>query len=197
MKHLIIKIFTIITIISIFHISNNIYSMDKKPEKTTLGAGCFWCVEAVFERIDGVTNVEVGYTGGTIINPTYKEVSSGNSGHAEVAQLTFDSEKVSYEQILGVFWKSHDPTTLNRQGADIGTQYRSVIFYHNEKQKLAAEKSKKEAAKYFESPIVSEIQPLKKYYKAENYHQDYFNNNPSAPYCEYVIKPKLEKLNLK
>jgi peptide-methionine (S)-S-oxide reductase len=165
-------------------------------EKATLGAGCFWCVEAVFERLDGVQSVVSGYAGGTKPNPTYKEVCSGETGHAEVAQITFDPGKINYEQILNVFWQSHDPTTLNRQGGDRGTQYRSAIFYHDERQKAIAEKSKSSAQKLFADPIVTEIQPLPKFYAAENYHQDYFRNNPNAPYCRMVIAPKLNKLKL-
>jgi len=166
-------------------------------EKATLGAGCFWCVEAVFERLDGVQSVVAGYAGGATPNPTYQEVCTGRTGHAEVAQVTYDPAKISYERLLDVFWETHDPTTLNRQGADVGTQYRSVIFYHDEKQKHASEKSKTEAAKNLEDPIITEIQPLTHFYEAENYHQDYFRNNPNAPYCVFVIKPKLKKLNLK
>lgn len=162
--------------------------------KATFGAGCFWCVEAVFERLDGVQSVVSGYAGGTKEHPTYEEVCSGRIGHAEVAQITFDPAKISYDQLLGLFWKSHDPTTLNRQGADVGTQYRSVIFYHNEQQKTAAEQSKKQAQSMFADPIVTEIQPLTTFYEAENYHQDYYRNNANAPYCSMVIKPKLEKL---
>jgi peptide-methionine (S)-S-oxide reductase len=162
-------------------------------EKATFGAGCFWCVEAVFER----QSVEAGYAGGSTANPTYEEVCSGTTGHAEVAQLTFDPKKISYERLLEVLWEAHDPTTLNRQGADVGTQYRSVIFYQDEKQKASAEKSKMEAAKNFSRPIVTEIKPLTQFYKGEKYHQDYFRNNPNAPYCDYVIKPKLEKLDHK
>lgn len=163
-------------------------------DKATFGAGCFWCVEAVFERIDGVISVVAGYAGGTKQNPTYEEVCTGKTGHAEVAQITYDPAKTSYERLLDVFWEAHDPTTLDRQGADVGTQYRSVIFYHNEKQKAAAEKSKNEAQKKFRDHIVTEIQPLTQFYEAENYHQDYFRNNPNAPYCRFVIKPKLDKL---
>jgi len=166
-------------------------------EKATFGAGCFWCVEAVFERLDGVQSVVAGYAGGTKPNPTYEEVCTGKTGHAEVAQITYDPAKISYEQLLEMFWKAHDPTTLNRQGADVGNQYRSVIFYHNERQKAAAEKSKIEAQKSFRDPIVTQIQPLTEFYQAENYHQDYYRNNPNAPYCVIVIKPKLEKLKLK
>lgn len=163
-------------------------------EKATFGAGCFWCVEAVFERLDGVQSVVSGYAGGTKEHPTYEEVCSGRTGHAEVAQITFDPAKVSYEQLLGLFWKSHDPTTLNRQGADVGTQYRSVIFYHDERQKDTAEHSKQQAKSMVADPIVTEIQPLTTFYEAENYHQDYYRNNANAPYCRMVIKPKLEKL---
>ena len=166
-------------------------------EKATFGAGCFWCVEAVFERLDGVQSVEAGYAGGSTANPTYEEVCSGTTGHAEVAQITFDPRRVSYETLLEVFWEAHDPTTMNRQGADVGTQYRSVIFYQNEKQKTAAEESKMDAAKNFSSAIVTEIKLLTQFYKAENYHQDYFRNNPNAPYCMYLIEPKLEKLDHK
>ncbi len=166
-------------------------------DTATFGAGCFWCVEAVFERLDGVQSVTAGYAGGTTPNPTYEEVCTGNTGHAEVAQITFDPSKISYEKLLGVFWEAHDPTTLNRQGADVGTQYRSVIFYRDEQQKLAAEKSKQEAAKKFSDPIVTAIQPLDHFYRAENYHQQYFNNHQNAPYCRFVIKPKLDKLHLK
>ncbi len=164
-------------------------------EKATLGAGCFWCVEAVFERLDGVTSVVAGYAGGTTVKPTYEQVCTGKTGHAEVAQVTFDPSKISYERLLEVYWHAHDPTTMNQQGADVGTQYRSVIFYADEKQKLAAEKSKQTAAKDFSEPIVTEIKPLTVFYEAENYHQDYFKNNPNAPYCKFVIKPKLDKLD--
>lgn len=167
-----------------------------QAEKATFGAGCFWCVEAVFERLDGVQSVVSGYSGGTKHNPTYEEVCTGATGHAEVSQISFDPTKISYDQLLGVFWRSHDPTTLNRQGADVGEQYRSVIFYHDEKQRDAAERSKVEAQKMFGKPIVTQIQPLKEFYPAENYHQDYFRNNPNAPYCRLVIAPKLQKLKV-
>lgn len=165
-------------------------------EKATLGAGCFWCVEAVFQRIDGVTSVRPGYAGGRTANPTYKEVVTGTTGHAEVAEVTFDTSKVSFEKILDVFWASHDPTTMNRQGADVGTQYRSAIFYHDEKQKAIAEKSRKSAQKDFNDPIVTEITPLTKFYVAEDYHHNYYNDNKFQPYCQFVIKPKLKKLGL-
>ena len=166
-------------------------------ELATFGAGCFWCVEAVFERLDGVKSVTSGYSGGKIPNPTYEQVCTGMSGHAEVTQIEFDPKKISYEQLLGTFFEAHDPTTLNRQGADSGTQYRSVVFYHNDAQKAAATKAKTEAQSHFSSPIVTEISPLTNFYKAENYHQDYFRNNSRAPYCQMVIRPKLEKLDQK
>ena len=168
-----------------------------RTELATLGGGCFWCVEAVFEQLDGVNSVTSGYTGGLKDNPTYDEICTGTTGHAEVAQLEFDPAKITFEQLLDVFWDAHDPTTLNRQGADRGTQYRSAIFYHSETQKLAAEKSLKQAQAKFSAPIVTEIAPLKKFFKAENYHQDYFRNNPRAPYCTVVIRPKLDKLQKK
>lgn len=171
----------------------------KNLEKTTLGAGCFWCVEAVFDRIDGVVDVVAGYSGGTVANPSYQHVCTGTTGHAEVAQITYDADKLSYTELLDVFWKAHDPTTLNRQGADVGTQYRSAIFYHNESQNLKAEESKGEISEsgVFGEKIVTEIVPLEEFYAAENYHQDYFENNPDASYCRLVIRPKLRKLKLK
>ena len=175
-------------------------SMDQRQslEKVVLGGGCFWCIEAVFERIDGVKAVMSGYAGGTTPNPTYKQVCTGSTGHAEVIQIEYDPKIVSFEQLLEVFWEAHDPTTMNRQGADVGTQYRSVIFYANESQKAAAEKSKQAlaASGTYKDPIVTEIRPLTTFYKAEDYHQDYFNNNSNAPYCTFVIKPKLKKLKL-
>jgi peptide-methionine (S)-S-oxide reductase len=160
----------------------------------TFGGGCFWCIEAVFQRIDGVSSVASGYAGGKTESPTYKEVCSGETGHAEVLQIEFDPKKVSYEKLLEVFWLAHDPTTLNRQGNDVGTQYRSIILYSDEGQKAAAEKSKKAAQAQFDSPIVTEITPLKKFYRAEGYHQNYYNNNPNVPYCAFVIRPKLKKV---
>jgi peptide-methionine (S)-S-oxide reductase len=164
-------------------------------ETATFGAGCFWCVEAVFQRLEGVLSVESGYSGGTKPNPTYEQVCSGTTGHAEVTQITFDPKVISYDELLEVFWKTHDPTTLNRQGNDVGTQYRSAIFYHNEKQKELAEKYKKEldASGAFEKPIVTEISPFTAFYKAENYHQNYYNDNSFQPYCMFVIRPKLTK----
>ena len=167
-----------------------------QQESATLGAGCFWCVEAVFERIPGVQSVVAGYAGGTKEDPTYEEVCTGTTGHAEVARITYDPSKISYKEILDVFWKAHDPTTLNRQGGDVGTQYRSVIFYEGEDQKNIAEESKREAQKDLTDPIVTSVELLKKFFPAENYHQDYYKHNPNAPYCTFVIRPKLKKLNL-
>jgi peptide-methionine (S)-S-oxide reductase len=165
-------------------------------EKATLGAGCFWCVEAVFQRLKGVKSVISGYTGGKTENPTYKEICGGDTGHAEVAQVTFDPAQISFKELLDVFWRTHDPTTLNRQGNDSGTQYRSAIFYHNEHQKKIAEEAKKEAneLKIWPNPIVTEISPLRTFYEAEDYHQNYYNNNTFQPYCSFVITPKVQKL---
>lgn len=165
-------------------------------DTATFGAGCFWCVEAIFQRLEGVLHVESGYAGGHVKNPTYEQVCQKNTGHAEVCQIVYDPAKISYEELLEVFWKTHDPTTPNRQGNDVGPQYRSVIFYHNEQQKQLAEKYKAalEAEKVFDKPIVTEIVPLNgNYYKAEAYHQNYYNNNPYQGYCAFVIAPKLEK----
>lgn len=163
-------------------------------EKATFGGGCFWCVEAVFERVEGVRSAVSGYAGGASANPTYEDVCTGTTGHAEVVQITFDPKKVSYVQLLELFWGAHDPTTLNRQGADVGTQYRSVICTHSQEQRVAAERSRSEAQKDFDAPIVTEIKPLTTFYAAEKYHQDYFDNNRNAPYCTFVIAPKLKKL---
>jgi peptide-methionine (S)-S-oxide reductase len=160
----------------------------------TFGAGCFWCTEAVFERTPGVVSVVVGYMGGQTPNPTYKAVSSGRTGHAEVARITYDPGTIAYEALLDVFWKVHDPTTLNRQGADVGTQYRSVIFYHSEAQKAAAEQALRDRQTAYRDPIVTEIAPASTFYAAETYHQDYFKNNANAPYCRLIIAPKLKKL---
>ncbi|HEX2962724.1 MAG TPA: peptide-methionine (S)-S-oxide reductase MsrA [Ignavibacteriales bacterium] len=164
-------------------------------EVATFGEGCFWCTEAVFQRLEGVISVESGYSGGTVKDPSYLEVCSGRTGHAEVSRITFDPKKISFDELLEVFFKTHDPTTLNRQGADAGPQYRSVIFYHDDEQKRKAEeyKSKLEAEKIFDDPIVTEIAPAKEFYKAEEYHQNYYNNNPVQPYCTFVITPKLGK----
>lgn len=164
-------------------------------EKATLGAGCFWCVEAVFQRLNGVDSVVSGYTGGHVKNPTYRQVCDGTTGHAEVAQITFDPAIVTFEEILEVFWYTHDPTTLNKQGNDVGTQYRSAIFYHNDEQKMKAElfRKKLNEAKLWKDPIVTEISPIQEFYPAEDYHQNYFNDNGNQPYCVYVVKPKVEK----
>jgi peptide-methionine (S)-S-oxide reductase len=164
-------------------------------ETATFGSGCFWCTEAIFLNVDGVESVVSGYTGGKVKNPTYKEVCSGLTGHAEVVQLTYDPAKVTYDELLEFFWKTHDPTTLNRQGNDEGTQYRSVVYYHNDEQKRLAEhyKKKLDESGAYNAPIVTEISPAAKFYKAEDYHQNYYNLNSSAPYCSYVIQPKLEK----
>jgi len=167
-----------------------------QTETATLGGGCFWCVEAVYQRVEGVLSVKPGYAGGHVKNPTYKEICTGQTGHAEVAQIEFDPSQITYEQILTVFWQAHDPTTLNRQGNDTGTQYRSVIFCHSDKQKQIAEKSKKSAnkSKYWPDPIVTQITLLDNYSDAEDYHHNYYNDNPNQPYCIFVIKPKLDKL---
>lgn len=171
----------------------------QQPEKTTdtaiFGAGCFWCVEAVYQQLEGVISVSSGYSGGSIKDPTYKEVCSGLTGHAEVCRIVFDPKKISYADLLQAFWLSHDPTTLNRQGNDVGTQYRSVIYYTDNHQKELAEKYKKEldASHAYADPIVTEISPLGAFYKAEDYHQNYFNDNGDQPYCQFVVKPKVEK----
>lgn len=167
-----------------------------KQETATFGAGCFWCVEAVFEQLKSVENVRSGYAGGTADDATYKLVSNGNTGHAEVIQFEFDPSVITYKELLEVFWTSHDPTTLNRQGADVGTQYRSSVFYHNDKQRELAEayKQRLNDEKAFGDPIVTEIVPFKKFYSAEGYHQDYFAQNGNAPYCRFVVRPKVEKV---
>jgi len=164
-------------------------------EKATFGSGCFWCTEAIFENLNGVTSVVSGYTGGQVENPTYEEVCSGTTGHAEVTQITYDPSVITFDELLEVFWKTHDPTTLNRQGNDVGTQYRSAIFYHNEEQKELAEKYRAELDKSgaWSDPIVTEISAVTKFYPAEDYHQDYYANNPNQGYCAFVIAPKLEK----
>ena len=166
-------------------------------EQATFGAGCFWCVEAIFERLEGVIDVQAGYTGGDIKYPKYEDICTGNTGHAEVIQIEYNSNIISYEKLMDVFWKSHDPTTLNRQGADIGTQYRSVLFYHSDKQREIAEKSMKRAdlSGMYTNPIITEIIPMGTFYPAEDHHQDYYRLNPNAPYCQVVIKPKLDKFN--
>jgi len=164
-------------------------------EHATLGGGCFWCIEAVFERLDGVESVMAGYAGGSKANPTYDEVCSGTTGHAEVARITFDPKRISYDSLLSVFWEAHDPTTLNRQGADVGTQYRSAIYYHDDEQKSIAEELIKDlnARKIWDKPIITEVTKLDKFYVAEDYHQEYFANNPYQPYCQAVVAPKVSK----
>ena len=173
--------------------------MTPEPTSTeiaTFGAGCFWCVEAVFERLGGVLDVTSGYMGGLTAEPTYEQVCGGESGHAEVVQVTFDPQRISYKDLLREFWQLHDPTALNRQGNDVGTQYRSVIFTHNEVQKVVAKSSRKaiDVSGIFGDPVVTEIQEAGAFYRAENYHQDYYRLNPNQAYCRYIIAPKLEKL---
>ncbi len=164
-------------------------------DTATFGAGCFWCVEAIFQQLKGVISVTSGYSGGETKNPTYKEVCSGESGHVEVCQIVFDPKQVSFKDLLEAFWQTHDPTTINRQGNDFGTQYRSVVFYHNEEQKQLAEKYKKELdlSGAFSKPIMTAIEPFSVFYAAENYHQNYYNQNTEQQYCSYMIKPKLDK----
>lgn len=164
-------------------------------EKATFGGGCFWCTEAVFQELAGVQKVESGYAGGHMENPTYKQVTSGTTGHAEVLQITYDPDIISYDELLEVFWKTHDPTTLNRQGNDIGPQYRSIVLYHNDEQREKAERYLKEldASGAFDAPIVTTIEPLQEFYPAEDYHQNYFNTHGHEPYCSFVIRPKVDK----
>jgi peptide-methionine (S)-S-oxide reductase len=164
-------------------------------ETATFGAGCFWCVEAVFQELEGVKSVTSGYMGGQVKNPSYKEVCTGTTGHAEVAQIVYDPSKISFKDLLEVFWQTHDPTTLNRQGADAGTQYRSAIFYNSEEQRAEAEKYKKELNESgaFDKPIVTEISAAETFYPAEDYHQNYYNQNGEAAYCQFVIRPKVDK----
>jgi len=178
--------------------NNNSKTMDTQNinlDTATFGSGCFWCTEAIFERVKGVSKVVSGYSGGSVDNPTYKEVCNGNTGHAECTQITFDPAVISYDELLEIFWKMHDPTTLNRQGNDVGTQYRSVVFYHNDEQKQKAEyyKNKLTEEKIWDKPIVTEITKFEKFYPAEDYHQEYYDNNPNQGYCAYVITPKVEK----
>lgn len=186
--------FIFLIIIALFSAGNQKGDRMTEYEKATFGGGCFWCIEAVFERLEGVNSVFSGYAGGTKSDPTYKEVCTGRTEHAEVVQIIFDPSKISFDKLLEVFWDAHDPTTMNRQGADVGTQYRSIILYQNEKQKLAAERSRVAAQRSFDRPIVTEIKPLAHFYEAEAYHQDYFEKNPNAPYCTLIIEPKLRKL---
>jgi peptide-methionine (S)-S-oxide reductase len=167
-----------------------------KQEIATLGGGCFWCTEAIFDQLRGVEKVESGYSGGTVPDPSYEDVCTGTTGHAESIQITFDPKPITYKDILQIFFTTHDPTTLNRQGADVGTQYRSAIFYHNSEQEAIAREVIKEtnAAKIWKKPIVTEVVPFKAFYKAEDYHQEYFKNNGRQPYCQVVIAPKVAKL---
>ncbi|WP_254070822.1 peptide-methionine (S)-S-oxide reductase MsrA [Pedobacter sp. L105] len=171
-------------------------AQSQKSEKATFGMGCFWCSEAIFQRLNGVTSVKSGFEGGEVANPSYEDVCTGTTGHAEVVELTYDPSKISYDELLEVFWKSHDPTTLNRQGADEGTQYRSVVFYHTPEQKLKAEHYKAELNKTnaYGKPVVTEIVKADPFYLAEGYHQDYYLKNSNQPYCRLVILPKMEKL---
>lgn len=169
--------------------------MEKKLDTATFGAGCFWCTEAQFQQLKGVEKVESGYTGGTIENPTYKQVCTGTTGHAEVTNIYFDPSVISYDELLAAFWVAHDPTQLNRQGNDVGTQYRSSIFYHNSEQKQKAEEYKKRLneEKAYNKDVVTSIEPFTKFYKAEDYHQNYYNQNSNEGYCQFVVKPKLDK----
>lgn len=169
--------------------------MSSIMETATLGGGCFWCVEAIYQDVIGVDKIVSGYVGGAVENPTYQQVCSGTTGHAEVVQIVFDPTVISFEEILFIFWHTHDPTTLNRQGNDVGTQYRSAIFYHDEQQKSIAEESKAEtdASDLWPDPIVTEVAPLTIFYEAEAYHQNYFVENPYQPYCIFVINPKVQK----
>jgi peptide-methionine (S)-S-oxide reductase len=168
----------------------------ERLEKATFGCGCFWCTEAVLQQLKGVHSVVSGYSGGGLPNPTYRDVCSGTTGHAEVIQISFDPKVISYPELLEVFWKTHDPTTLNRQGNDVGTQYRSVVFYHSDEQREQAEhiKRKLDESGAWGAPIVTEIAPLAAFYPAETYHQNYYNDNPRQPYCSVVIGPKLDKV---
>jgi peptide-methionine (S)-S-oxide reductase len=191
-----IRCFTIFFLVLVFSMKAQTNSSSQSSTDTqfaTFGGGCFWCLEALFERVDGVKSVTSGYAGGSTVNPSYEDVCTGSTGHAEVVQVEFDPKKVSYETLLDFFWDMHDPTSLNRQGADTGTQYRSVILYQNDAQKQAAEKSIKAVSDQFHLEVVTEIIPLTKFYPAEDYHQDYFKKNPHAPYCAHVIAPKLQK----
>lgn len=194
MKRIIIILFTLSLISGQQQSVNSQNSKDM--EKATFGAGCFWCVEAVFDRVKGVNQVTSGYSGGDIKNPSYREVASGITNHAESVQVEYDPQVISYRELLEIFWKTHDPTQLNRQGADVGPQYRSVIFYHNEIQKEQAEayKKKLDKAGIWNKPIVTAIEPYKNFYKAESYHQNYYDNNREQGYCQIVITPKVEKL---
>jgi len=189
MKYLSIMVLILLSV-------NSAEAQQNKLQKATFGMGCFWCSEALFDRLDGVTAVRSGYEGGEVANPSYEDVCTGTTGHAEVIEVTYNPAKISYDELLEVFWKSHDATTLNRQGADVGTQYRSVVFYNSAAQKTAAEHYKAELNKTnaFGKPVVTEVTKASPFYVAESYHQDYFNKNGNAPYCRLVILPKMEKL---
>ncbi len=195
-QYLLLFLITMITVESKEVPDINTTSLEEAQEVAILGGGCFWCTEAVFEKIGGVTDVVSGYAGGKSKNPTYKEICTGKSGHAEVIRITFNSKVLSYTKILEIFGKCHDTTTLNRQGADVGTQYRSTIMYLNETQKSIAEKWKQDFNKRLSSPVVTEIVKAPTFYVAEEYHQDYYARNPNQGYCSFVIRPKLKKLNL-
>lgn len=169
--------------------------MAQSTQTATLGGGCFWCIEAVFKRVPGVTRVTSGYAGGSVANPTYEQVCTGKTGHAEVVQIEFDQEEISYAEILRLFFRAHNPTTLNRQGADVGTQYRSVIFYHDDRQREEAQAAISEAQQKWNDPVVTELASFSAFYRAEEYHQDYFDRNPHAGYCQAVIAPKLRKMS--
>jgi len=166
-----------------------------KTDTATFGTGCFWCTEAIFQQVEGVISVTSGYSGGYVEKPTYKQICTGTTGHAECLNIIYDSSTISFDELLEIFWQTHDPTTLNRQGNDVGTQYRSVIFYHDEKQKALAEKYMMELNKggAFDGAIVTTLEPFTKFYPAEDYHQNYYNQNGSAPYCQFVVRPKVEK----
>ncbi|MBS1774101.1 MAG: peptide-methionine (S)-S-oxide reductase MsrA [Bacteroidetes bacterium] len=170
-------------------------SMEHKTEIATFAAGCFWCVEGQFQLLKGVTKVESGYIGGHTVNPTYKQVCTGETGHAEACNIYYDPSIISYDELLAAFWVAHDPTQLNRQGNDVGTQYRSAIFYHNDEQKQKAEEYKKKLndEHAYNGPVVTEISPYTTFYKAEDYHQNYYNENPNLGYCQFVVKPKMDK----
>ena len=204
------KVLALITILTTFSVMSSSCAQKENPNKAmkdvnipegtktdtaTLGTGCFWCTEAIFQQLDGVLKVSSGYSGGHVVNPTYEQVCDKNTGHAEVVQVVYDPGKITFDELLEVFWQTHDPTTLNRQGNDVGPQYRSVIFYHNEEQKKKSEHFKNELDKSgsWNDKIVTAIEPFKNFYVAENYHQNYYNNNGSQPYCRFVIRPKLEK----
>ncbi|SJZ92863.1 peptide-methionine (S)-S-oxide reductase MsrA [Sediminibacterium ginsengisoli] len=203
MKVLLSTLFLGITLVScaqqpeknLISMNNEVIPPGVQTDTATFGEGCFWCTEAFFQRLDGVLKVVSGYGGGHVENPTYEEVCDKTTGHAELARIVYDPSKITYDELLEVFWKTHDPTTLNQQGNDVGPQYRSVIFYHNEEQKKKAEsyKAKLDQSGAWDSPIVTAIEPFRNFYPAENYHQNYYNDNQGQGYCRFVIRPKLEK----